>query len=98
VDVFSGFDWDKGNRDKCQKHWVSIADIEGLFAGQVMIRPDVAHSRTETRFLAIGQSPAGRYILVAFTIRKLNADRRLRPISARRLHQKEIDHYEKSRS
>jgi uncharacterized DUF497 family protein len=96
---FAGFDWDEGNRDKCQKHGVSIADIEGLFAGaEVMIRPDVAHSRTETRFLAIGQSPAGQFILVAFTIREMDGDRRLRPISARRMHQKEIDYYEKSRS
>jgi uncharacterized DUF497 family protein len=96
--VFSGFDWDAGNREKCQKHGVSIADIEGLFAGEFMIRPDVAHSQTETRFLAIGQAPAGQYILVAFTIRELNGSRRLRPISARRMHQKEIDHYEKNHS
>jgi hypothetical protein len=28
----SGFDWDDGNRAKCQKHGVSIAEIEALFA------------------------------------------------------------------
>jgi hypothetical protein len=24
-----GFDWDHGNRDKCQKHGMSIGEIEG---------------------------------------------------------------------
>ena len=82
MEVFSGFDWDEGNREKRQRHGISIADIEGLFTGQFMIRPEVAHSQTETRFLAIGQSPATQYILVAFTIRELNGYRTLRPISA----------------
>jgi uncharacterized DUF497 family protein len=31
TDGISGFDWDSGNRDKCQKHGVSIAEIEALF-------------------------------------------------------------------
>jgi hypothetical protein len=26
-----GFDWDDGNRSKCQKHGMSIAEIEALF-------------------------------------------------------------------
>ena len=25
---FDGFDWDDGNREKCQRHGVSIAEIE----------------------------------------------------------------------
>jgi predicted DNA binding CopG/RHH family protein/uncharacterized DUF497 family protein len=66
----SGFDWDDGNRAKCQKHGVSLEEIEGLFARSVMIRPDIAHSIAETRFLAIGRGPAGRYLLIAFTIRE----------------------------
>ncbi len=37
---FKGFDWDSGNRDKCQKHGVSIAEIEGLFAKPVLVLPD----------------------------------------------------------
>ena len=27
----SGFDWDEGNRGKCEKHGVAIAEIEALF-------------------------------------------------------------------
>jgi uncharacterized DUF497 family protein len=26
-----GVEWDEGNRDKCQKHGVSIEEIEALF-------------------------------------------------------------------
>jgi uncharacterized DUF497 family protein len=27
----NGFDWDKGNRAKCEKHGLSVPAIEGLF-------------------------------------------------------------------
>jgi uncharacterized DUF497 family protein len=27
------FDWDEGNRDKCQKHGLSVHDIESIFQG-----------------------------------------------------------------
>lgn len=27
-----GFDWDAGNRDKCQKHGVSIPEIEHVIS------------------------------------------------------------------
>src|SRR5271170_2071366 len=37
---FDGFDWDEGNRAKCQKHGVSVAEIEGLFRRPVVILPD----------------------------------------------------------
>jgi len=29
----AGFDWDDGNHDKCQRHGVSIVEIETLFRG-----------------------------------------------------------------
>jgi len=44
---FAGFDWDRGNRKKCQKHGVSIAEIESLFARVVMIAPDLQHALTD---------------------------------------------------
>jgi uncharacterized protein len=49
---FDGFDWDHGNRDKCRKHGVSIAEIESLFDGTVFVGPDAAHSASEQRFRA----------------------------------------------
>jgi uncharacterized DUF497 family protein len=50
LEVSSGFEWDDGNRAKCQKHGVSLEKIAGLFIGSVMIRSDIAHSLAETRF------------------------------------------------
>ncbi len=35
-----GFDCDRGNRAKCQKHGVSIAEIEELFYDEPRIAPD----------------------------------------------------------
>lgn len=33
----SGFDWDEGNRAKCEKHGVSVAEVESLFSGTLTI-------------------------------------------------------------
>jgi hypothetical protein len=38
------FDWDEGNREKCQKHGLSVRDIESLFQGQLAAYPDPDHS------------------------------------------------------
>ena len=39
--VSSLFDWDSGNRAHCQKHGVSIAEIEALFRGTPQVAPDL---------------------------------------------------------
>jgi uncharacterized DUF497 family protein len=90
----SGFDWDHGNRQKCQKHGVSIAGIEGAFRGPIAVFPDPEHSAAEERFKAIGQTSAGRAILVVFTIRQHLGKRLIRPLSARYMHLKEVEYYE----
>ena len=59
---FSGFDWDTGNRAKCQKHGISVDAIEGLFARPILILPDTVHSNTEERLRAIGRTDVGRYM------------------------------------
>lgn len=91
----AGFEWDKGNRDKCQKHGVTIAAIESLFYRPLAVFPDPAHSRIEERFKAIGWSNDGRGVLIVFTLRKKGRDTFIRPVSARHMHRKEIEHYEK---
>jgi uncharacterized DUF497 family protein len=92
----AGFDWDTGNQEKCRKHGVSLAEIEELFGGTVMMLRDDGHSTPlEERHLAIGKTLEGRYVLVAFTLRQRGPARLIRPISARYMHQKEVDHYEK---
>ena len=92
---FSGFDWDKGNRKKCQGHGVSLAEIESLFRGIVRVAPDLKHSVVEERFKAIGQTEAGRHVLIVFTLRRRGEDFFIRPVSARYMHRKEVAHYEK---
>ena len=86
----SGFDWDEGNRTKCQKHGVSIAEIEALFERTVLVLPDQAHSHNEERVRAIGRTEMGRYIFLVFTMRERDGERRVRPISARYMHSMEV--------
>ena len=95
VAAVAGFDWDDGNRAKCQKHGVSVADIEAAFARPIAVLPDPVHSRPEERFKAIGTTGRGRHLLIAFTFRRKTGALFIRPISARYMHRKEIDHYEK---
>lgn len=92
----AGFDWDEGNRAKCQKHGVSPAEVESLFARPLLIVPDDAHSRHETRLRAIGRTAEGRSIFLVFTVREKGGKRLIRPISARYMHRKEIENYEKA--
>jgi uncharacterized DUF497 family protein len=93
---FSAFDWDEGNREKCQKHGVSRSAIESMFTGAgVAILPDAAHSQQEQRFRAIGRTRAGRTIFVVFTLRHIGGAMLIRPISARYLHNTEVRAYEK---
>jgi uncharacterized DUF497 family protein len=94
AETYSGFDWDAGNRAKCQKHGVTIAEIEALFSESLLIVPDATHSKSETRIRALGKISAGRMIFLVFTIR-LKGGRRVRPISARYMHAKEVASYEK---
>jgi len=90
----SGFDWDEGNRGKCQKHGVSIIEIEDLFAQSPRIAPDPRHSANEDRLIAVGRTNTGRHVFVAFTLRTKNKRRLIRPVTARYMHAKEIAAYE----
>ena len=92
---FDGFDWDDGNRDKCQKHGVSIGEIERLFARAVLVGPVVAHYSVEQRFRAIRAASTGRRVFLVFTWRTKDGRRCLRPISARYMHKKEVASHEK---
>ena len=93
LESVSGFDWDAGNKQKCQAHGVTIAEVEELFHGVIDVFPDGAHSTSETRFLGIGRTVAGRHVFIAFTFRSEQGRRLVRPISARFMHAKEVRHY-----
>ncbi|MDR2613909.1 MAG: BrnT family toxin [Candidatus Accumulibacter sp.] len=88
----NGFDWDCGNWPKCGKHGVSREEIEQVFLGTPAVMPDPFPD--EPRGRAIGKTIAGRYVFVVFMPREIDGQTKLRPISARYMHQKEIEHYE----
>ena len=92
------FDWDAGNRQKCQKHGLSARDIESIFQGPVSIFPDPEHSGEEERFIGIGKTEKHHSVFVVFTLRRKDDVVLIRPISARFTHKKEIDYYEKETS
>lgn len=96
LDQLSGFEWDRGNREKnWQKHRVSFGECEEvLFNFPLLLMDDPKHSQREARYLVLGQTNAGRHLFIAFTIRK----EKIRVISARDMNQKEKNDYEKSDS
>ncbi len=93
-----GFNWDKGNQAKCQKHGVSIEEIEEVFNNNPRVAPDLKHSTEEDRLIAVGRTQEGRAVFVAFTIRTKGNRHFIRPVGARYMHAKEIKAYEKESS
>lgn len=89
----AGFDWDDGNISKCQKHGMSLSDIEEVFADIIQVAADEAHSITEPRQLAIGRTATGRPAFVVFTLRPIEGRAMIRPLSARYMHAKEVKRY-----
>ena len=90
----AGFDWDSGNWPKCGKHGVTKEEIEEIFQTSPGIMPDPHPD--EPRMRAIGRTTVGRYVFLVFMFRLLDGQTFIRPISARYMHQREIDHYEKT--
>ena len=89
----TGFDWDRGNALKNDKHGVTMLEAEQIFfVAPLVVTPDERHSRTEPRFRALGQTLPGRKLTVIFTLRADNT--RIRVISARDMHRKERTAYE----
>jgi len=91
----AGFDWDSGNWPKCGKHGVSREEIEQALLGTPAVMAD-PHPH-EPRMRVIGKTAAQRYVFLVVMLREIDGQTKLRPISARYMHQKEIDHYESQR-
>ena len=90
-----GFDWDDGNAQKNEKHRVSIAEAEQVFFNTpLLLLEDVKHSNRESRFHALGKTDETRFLHITFTLR--NAGEKIRVISARDMHRKEREIYEKA--
>lgn len=86
------FDWDDGNVGKCGKHGLTVTDIEYALSTGARTAPDTVHSVAEQRFIAIGLAPSGRPVFVAYCWRGA----KLRPISARYMHAREVARYEEA--
>ena len=73
----------------------SRAEIEQVLLGEPAVMADPHPG--EPRMRAIGRTEAGRHVFLVFMFRTINSQARLCPISARYMHQKEIDHYEQQK-
>ena len=89
----TGFDWDDGNWEKCGKHGVSHHEIECVLIHDPSVMPDP--NPHEPRMRAIGKTETGRHVFLVFMLRLVGKELKLRPISARYMHRREIDQYEK---
>ncbi|MGB5455329.1 MAG: BrnT family toxin [Gammaproteobacteria bacterium] len=91
----TGFDWDEGNTRKNEKHNVSMAETEQVFFNApLLVLEDSKHSNQEPRFHALGKSDEKRLLHITFTLRQ--AGEKIRIISARDMHKKEREIYEKA--
>ena len=90
-----GFEWDAGNARKNDKHGVSMAEAEQVFFNApLLVLGEVAHSQSEVRLHALGQTDEGRQLHITFTLRQ--SGQRIRVISARDMHRKERSVYEQA--
>jgi uncharacterized protein len=93
LDACTGFDWGKANAPKnSELHQVTHEEAEDVsFHEPLVVRGDVRHSRREKRYYALGQTSRGRYLFVAFTIRR----KLIRVISVRDMNRREQEAYGK---
>jgi len=89
------FDWDKGNIDKSyEKHGISLKETEEIFVSEeLFVLPDKKHSQSEKRHIALGKTQEGKRLFVIFALR----GKKIRIISARKMHKKEVEKYEKAK-
>lgn len=87
-----GFDWDKHNINKnWEKHHVTPVESEQIFFNNpLIVADDIKHSKSETRYYALGKTDRDRKLFISFTIR----NSKIRVISARDMSRKERNNYE----
>ena len=94
LDRILGFDWDERNARKNEKHGVSQSEAEQMFFdARLLVVADPDHSIDEPRYHALGATLDGRPLHVTFTLR--SGATRIRVISARDMHRKERQIYER---
>ena len=71
---------------------MSREKIEQVLLGEPAVMADPFPD--EPRLRAIGKTRSGSYLFLVFMLREIGGQTRLRPISARYMHQREVDYYE----
>ena len=86
------FEWDPAKAgENASKHGVEFTEAMTVFGDPLEVTiPDPGHSVEEQRFLSMGESSAGRLLVVAYTER----EGRIRIISAREATAQERKTYE----
>ena len=77
LDGLFGFEWDMYNAGHVALHDVSPGEVEQATRHRHVVIPAAPH-RGEKRWKLLGQTDAGRYLVVVFTIRR----RRFRAVTA----------------
>jgi len=92
---FIEFDWDKWNLDKNYlKHEITPKEAEEVFISEeAFVVPDIKHSKVEKRLIILGKTLTGKKLFVVFTMRR----EKIRIISARRMHRKEVEKYDEAK-
>lgn len=87
------FEWDEWNLDKSYfKHGVTPKETEEVFVYEwSVIVPDAKHSQNEDRFNIVGKTLDKKNLFITFVFRT----KKVRVISAKRMHRKEVEKYEK---
>ena len=88
------FSWDPDKATQnLRKHGVSFEEAETVFADQLYVDfYDPDHSEDEDRYLVVGKSRQGRFLIVSYTERRLFT----RIITAREVTRSEQEAYEES--
>lgn len=89
------FEWDKWNIDKIYlKHRITHKEAEEIFINDdSYVFSDVKHSQKEERFIILGKTLEKKNFFVVFTMR----GDKVRIVSARKMHKKEVEKYEKAK-
>lgn len=99
AEVVYHFEWDAAKaRANLAKHRVSFRTATGVFRDALALTVyDEEHSEDEERWVTLGRTPGGQYLVVVHTWETITSDEvRLRIISARSADRQEIRDYEET--
>lgn len=87
------FLWTKDNRTHIEeRHQVTVTEVEEIFYNNPLLRVSNSQPNEPKRYLAFGQTDAGRYLMVVFV---KEAHGRIKPFSAREMTAAEKRKYSK---